>query len=136
MTLVKSKSRITSNQRKMNALHHRQNSRYIRPYLPYLPLFLIMGGSVIAGQSLPHNSFNSTSNSAYSARIQSVFGSNSRLLLYFAYLVLAVFVVWFIVRHYKRIRSLIIREEKLLMKHYFLDALLAILIGSMCLLVT
>ncbi len=136
MTLVKNKSRVTSNQRKMNALHHRQNNRYIRPYLPYLPLFLVMGGSVMAGQFLPHSSFNSPSNTAYSARVQSVFGSNSSLLLDFAYLVLAVLVVWFIVRHYKRIRSLIIREEKLLMKHYFLDAILALLIGSMCLLVT
>jgi hypothetical protein len=136
MTLVKNKSRVTSNQRKMNALHHRQNSRYVRPYLPYLPLFLIMGSSIVASQFLPHGSFNSASNTAYSTRVQSVFGSNSRLLLYFAYLGLAVFVVWFIVRHYKRIRGLIIREEKLLMKHYFLDAILAILIGSMCLLVT
>jgi hypothetical protein len=136
MTLIKNKARITVNQRKMSALHHRQNSKYVRPYLPYLPLFLIMGGSLAAGQYLPHSSFNSTSNASYNSRVQTVFGSNSALLIDLAYLILAVLVIWFIIRHYKRIKSVIIREERLLAKHYFFDALLAIMIGCMCLLIT
>jgi hypothetical protein len=49
---------------------------------------------------------------------------------------LAVLVVWFIIRHIKTIKSIIIKEEKLLAKHYFLDALLALMIGFMCLLIT
>ena len=136
MTLVKDKTKITANQRKMTALHHRQNSKYIRPYLPYLPLFLIMGGSAAAGLSLPHSSLSSTTNASYNARIQTVFSSNSSVLLYFGYILLAILVVWFIFRHYARIKSLFIKEERLLMKHYLLDTLLALMIGSMCLLIT
>lgn len=136
MTLVKSKSKVTSNQRKMSAQHHRQNDRYIKPYLPYLPLFLIFGGSLAAGQFLPHSSFNSVSNTGYSTRVQTVFGTNSSLLLDLAYLVLVCLVVWFIVRHYKRIKSLIIKGERLLMRHYMFDAVLAIMIGWLYILVS
>jgi hypothetical protein len=120
----------------MSALHHRQNNKYIRPYLPYLPLFLIMGGSLAAGQYLPHSSFNSASNAGYSSRVQTAFGSNSARIIDIAYIILAVLIVWFIVRHYKIIKSVIIKEEKLLAKHYFFDALLAVMIGLMFLLIT
>ena len=134
MTLVKTKSKKSSSARKLNAGHHRKNKNYLKTYWPYIPLLLILGGSVVASHMLPVSLSGSTS-ANYTTRAEALIGYNSFMLLAGLYILLVILSSWYVVRHIKRIKRLIKDSEQVLARHYALDVLIGLMIGSLYILV-
>jgi hypothetical protein len=130
MTLVKAKSRTTTNMRRVRGDHHRKNQKYTKTYWPYIPVVFILGGSLVASEYLPV-----TVGATGSTRVGAVLGSNNRTLILMMELALVVLVSWFVVRHFKRIKTLIAGGEHVLARHYTLDVLLGMIIGCLYILV-
>ncbi|MHB1864597.1 MAG: hypothetical protein ACYCPS_00305 [Candidatus Saccharimonadales bacterium] len=130
MTLVKPKNKVTVNQRKMSAGHHRKNKHYLKPYWPYLPIILILGSAFIANDYLPA-SFNTKVASRSTARINSVIGSHNSVVLALMTIVLGVMVMWFVIRHLKILKRLVFKGEQMLARNFMLDILVALVIAGM-----
>jgi hypothetical protein len=116
--------------RRVKGEHHRRNQKYTKTYWPYLPIVLILGGAGLANQYLP-----SAVGTSYSTRAGEVFGSNSSLLLDVLYLVLGALIIWYVARHFKRVKALAVSGEHILARHYLLDVVVALIIGGLYVLV-
>lgn len=134
MTIVKQKPKNVNLQRKVQGAHHRKSQKYLKTYWPYIPILGIIGGSILAGVYAPSNL--GSSQGMYSARIDSLMGSSNALLLDLMYVAAGLLVFWFLTRHVKRLKSLVLEGEEYLAKHYMLDILLGAAIGSLVILVS
>lgn len=133
MTLVKNKTK-PSNARKINAGHHKRNKNYLKTYWPYIPLLLILIGSVYASQILPDR-LSGASSVNYASRAEALIGYNNLLLLAGLYVLLVALSTWYALRHIKRIKRLIRSSEQVLARHYLFDVLIGLTIGSLYILV-
>ena len=134
MTLAKQNTKNNGLKRKIQGSHHRQSHKYLKTYWPYLPILLIIGGSILTVVYAP-GSFGGSS-AAYNARVESLIGSNSTVLLDLMYAALALLAGWYLVHHFKRLRSLVTEGESYLAKHYVMDIFLGVVIGSLVVLVS
>jgi len=134
MTIVKNRPKNPSLKRKIQGSHHRQSHKYLKTYWPYIPILIIIGGSILTVTYAP-GSF-SGSSSLYNARIEDLIGGNNATLLNLMYVALALLSAWYLVHHFKRLRKLITKGEAYLAKHYVMDILLGIAIGSLVVLVS
>jgi len=128
MTLVKTKKRITTHQKKVAGSHHRKSQHYTKTYWPYLPIVAILAGSAAISQffvTSPLVNFVSPTDSGQA----SVVGGS--LYLWLMYAAIISLIVWFSIRHIKRIKKLILASEHVLAKHYLLDVVLAVVIGGL-----
>jgi|SRR5665213_2543245 len=132
MTLVKTKRRVSVHQRKVEGNHHRKSQKYTKTYWPYLPIIAILGGSAAVSQFFISSPLISSFNPEYGG---SEAGLSSNMLLLLSYAVLIVLVVWFSIRHVKRIKKLILASEHVLAKHYVLDVAIALMIGGIIIVV-
>ena len=131
MTLVKNKKRITTHQKRVAGEHHRKNKQYMKPYWPYLPIVLILGGAVVANDYLPASFSSSIPDNASGARINSVVGGRNDLLILGLSLTLIVLCAWFALRHAKRLKRIAVNGEKLLARNFMLDVVGALLIAGL-----
>lgn len=132
MTLVKTRSKITANQKKMTAAHHRKTQHYLKPYWPYLPIILILGGALFANELLPASFSNSPLTQLNNgARIDSVIGNHSSLLIIVLTVLLIFLVGLFLIRHIKILRNLIVHGEEILSRKLMLDIVLALVIAGL-----
>ncbi|MEI9914384.1 MAG: hypothetical protein WDN66_05440 [Candidatus Saccharibacteria bacterium] len=84
----------------------------MKPYWPYLPIVLILGGAVVANDYLPASFNSSIPATASGARINSVVGGRNDLLILGLSLTLVVLCAWFAVRHAKRLKRIAINGEE------------------------
>lgn len=137
MTLVKNKPRVTANQRKMVGSHHKKNKKYLKTYWPYLPIISILTGSILVSYYLPLSHENKNSlRSGYSARISSVIGRSNNILLDLMYIIFGCLVIWYALRHFKKLKKLAYEGEEYLAKHYLFDILIGVIIGGLFIMIT
>lgn len=137
MTLVKSRARPPAHHKKVSGDHHNKSRRYLKTYWPYIPLLLVLGSAFLANQYLPESLAAPQANSAsvYNSRAQSLLGSNNAYTLDLMYIAFGVLAFWFLVRHFKRFRSVVLNSEKYLARHYVMDIMLGMALGSIYILV-
>lgn len=128
---IATRPKPTIHHKKRRAQHHRQSRLYLKPYWPYLPMIAIVGAGAYINQALYGISLGSTSWLAANAplaptRIDALTGQTSWTALIIAVTALAAIV--FVAMHWNRARKAIIRGEKFVIHHPWLDiALVAIL---------
>ena len=132
MTLVKTKRRVTTHQRKVAGEHHRKSQKYTKTYWPYLPIIAILAGSAALSQVFISSPLINTISPDEGSIIS---GASNNMYLWFTYLAIIILIVWFSIRHISRIKKLILASEHVLARHYVLDVAIAILLGGLILLV-
>ncbi len=131
MTLVKTKHRTTVNQRKVTGSHHRKSGKYLKPYWPYLPIILILGGAFIANDYLPRSFSNSFVTTTNSARIDSIIGSHNSLLIGLMTVSLVLLIVWLAFRHLRIFKKLVLEGEQIVTRNFMLDIVFALFIAGL-----
>ena len=120
--------------RKRQAQHHRQSKRYVKTYLPYLPMFAIVaaGGvinevwTVSSGVALaaPANSSLSTT------RLAIITHSRSYAFIYVVLAITFVAFAIFLLTHWYRFHRLLNRGEAFMVHHPWLDVSLVFVVTA------
>lgn len=134
---IATKPKLQKHDKKRKALHHRQSQHYLKSYLPYLPMLLVVvvglavnvywastSGSNVATNNpliaLPDQTSVSTT-AANISRIQLLSGgSNAWLLPLISTIGLIILIVW-LTTYGLRLRKVIVRGEAFVANHPLLD---------------
>ena len=111
--------------RKRQAKHHRQSKLYLKPYLPYLPMFAVIGLGVIANKFWPAslNSGLITSGQGQT-RIETMIGSQNGIGLALIIIMSALAAAILLFRHWFRIQRTLNKGERFIAKHPWFDVVL------------
>lgn len=83
----------------------------------------------MANNYLPASFNKQLANGSGSARIDSLVGGNSKILISALSFVLLALIIWFVIRHFKRLRKLAVEGEQILARSFTLDVIVGMAIS-------
>jgi uncharacterized membrane protein YidH (DUF202 family) len=129
---LKSRPKPPAHARKRQGAHHNRNKRYIKPYLPYLPMLLIVAMGVVLSKAWTPSSASADSISSYVAntRLGIMTGSKSYDLLYIVLAITFAAFAVLIFTHWYRFHRLLNKGELYVVEHPWFDISLVLLVTS------
>lgn len=110
--------------KKRQAKHHRQSRHYLKAYHPYLPVLGVLALGYLANRFWPASFKGSLITDTSATRIEAATSGSSTALLAVILLATAAFGVYLFL-HWYRIQRVLSRGERFVVKHPWLDVVLA-----------
>jgi uncharacterized membrane protein YidH (DUF202 family) len=118
--------------RKRQGGHHNRNKRYVKPYLPYLPMLIIVGLGVLLNKIWAPGaaSADSLNSSIANTRLAVITHSKSYGLVYIVLAITFAAFAVLVVAHWYRFHRLLNRGEMFIVKHPWFDVSLVLIVTA------
>lgn len=111
----------TVSHKKRRGAHHRHNQHYLKPYWPYLPMFIIIGSGLAVNNLWTMKASSLAAGGGQVTRLQALTGSAGTTALSVVIIASGAAFALFVYRHWRRIHSYINRGEKFIYQNAWVD---------------